>query len=95
MFAFENADDLSDLRDHTGHQTFGRLVQQNDLGLQHHRARDREHLLLAPRERAAGLITALGQDRKVFIHLVQQLFFPGLGYSPTIEAGAEVLEHRQ
>src|SRR6185436_3088577 len=37
-FAVQGVDDLPDLRDHARHQPFGRLVEQDDLGLQHHGA---------------------------------------------------------
>ena len=57
----QHVDDLADLRHHARHQSFRRLVEQDDLGLQHHGARDRQHLLLAARERAAGLVASLGQ----------------------------------
>src|SRR2546429_438849 len=45
----EDVDDLPDLRDHPRHEALGRLVQQDDARLQHHRAGDGEHLLLASR----------------------------------------------
>src|SRR4029077_9177926 len=51
----QDADDLQNLRHHARHQPFGRLVQQDDLGLQHHRPGDRQHLLLTPRQRTAEL----------------------------------------
>src|SRR5476651_2128845 len=57
--AMQRIDDLVNLRDHARHQPFGRLVEQDDLGLQHHGARNRQHLLLAARQRAAGLALAL------------------------------------
>src|ERR1700674_6113384 len=38
----EHVDDLPDLRHHARHQDFGRLVEQDDLRLQHHRPGDRE-----------------------------------------------------
>src|SRR5207244_502414 len=56
----EDVDDLADLRDHPRHQSLGRLVQQDDARLQHHGAGDGEHLLLAPRQRAARLAPPLG-----------------------------------
>src|SRR5438105_7631402 len=43
----QHADDVADLRDHARHETFRRLVQQDDARLQHHRASDGQHLLLA------------------------------------------------
>src|SRR5436305_15301645 len=45
--AVEHVDDLPDLGNHARHQAFGRLVQEDDLWLEHHRAGDGEHLLLA------------------------------------------------
>src|ERR1051326_5123402 len=45
--AMQRIDNLVNLRDHARHQPFGRLVEQDDLGLQHHGPRDGEHLLLA------------------------------------------------
>src|SRR5438128_3131290 len=91
----QHADDLADLGDHAGHQAFGRLVQQNYLGFEHHRAGDREHLLLAARERAARLIAALGQHREILVDLVQQIRLAGLGDAAAIETGAQVFRHRQ
>src|SRR5258708_4130940 len=44
--AMQRIDDLVNLRDHARHQPFGRLVEQDDLGFEHHGARDGEHLLL-------------------------------------------------
>src|SRR6266851_320170 len=43
----EHVDDRVDLRYHARHQPFRRLVEQDDLGLEHHGAGDGEHLLLA------------------------------------------------
>src|SRR5215831_3020407 len=57
--------DLPDLGHHARHESLGRLVEQDDLGLEHHRAGDGEHLLLAARQRAAGLVTALREHREV------------------------------
>src|SRR4029079_4237848 len=39
-FLVQRRDDLADLRDHARHQPFGGLVEQDDLGLQHHGAGD-------------------------------------------------------
>src|SRR5471030_2758324 len=36
-FVMQRIDDLVNLRDHARHQPFGRLVEQDDLRLQHHR----------------------------------------------------------
>src|SRR6266849_7618037 len=57
--------DLLDLRDHARHEPLRRLVEQDDLRLEHHRAGDGEHLLLAARERSTGLVAPLSQDGKV------------------------------
>ena len=71
-FVVQHLDDLADLRDHARHQPLGRLVEQDDLGLEHHGAGDRQHLLLAARQRAAGLVAPLGQHREEGVDLVEQ-----------------------
>jgi hypothetical protein len=76
-----------------GHQPFGRLVEQDDFRLQHHGARDRQHLLLAARQCAAGLIAALAQHRKEFEHLLEQRSFTLFGYAAAVEPGAQVFHH--
>ena len=91
----QHVDDLPDLRHHARHQAFGRLVEQDDLRLQHHGARDGEHLLLAARQRAAGLIAPLRQDRKVGEHLVEQRPALVLGDAVAVETGAQVFHHRE
>src|SRR5215510_3318716 len=93
--AVERVDDLLDLRDHPRHQPLGRLVEQDDLGLEHHRPGDREHLLLAARQGAAGLVAALLQDRKVGVDLVEQRVAAGRRHARTVEPGPEILEHRE
>src|SRR5437870_7935887 len=47
--AVEHADDLVDLPHHARHEPLRRLVEEDDLGLEHHGARDGEQLLLAAR----------------------------------------------
>ena len=86
-------DDLLDLRDHARHQAFGRLVEQDDLRLQHHGAGDGEHLLLAARQRAAGLAAALRQHRKIGKDLVEQRLTLVFGDPVAVEAGAQVFHH--
>ena len=90
----QDVDDVLDLGDHSRHQAFGWLVEQDDLGLQHHGAGDRQHLLLAARQRAAGLIAPLGQHRKIGEYLVEQrpLFF--FRYAVAVEPDAQVLHDR-
>src|SRR5262245_32763618 len=53
-----------DLVHHQRRQALGRLVHQQELRLAYQRAADRQHLLLAARQRPAGLPPALGQTRK-------------------------------
>ena len=89
----QRADDLADLRDHARHQPLGRLVEQDDLRLQHHRPGDRQHLLLAARQRAAGLVAPLGEDREIGVDLVEQLGLFRLADAAPVEPGAQVLEH--
>ena len=91
----QHLDDLPDLRNHARHQPFGGLVQQDDLGLEHHRPGDGEHLLLASRQRAAGLIAPLGQHREISEGLVEQLLLSRFGHAVAIEAGAQILHDRQ
>ena len=78
-----------------GIKPFGRLVEQDDLRLQHHGARDGEHLLLAARQRAAGLIAPFRQHREIGEHLVEQRAALVLGNAVAVEAGAQVLHHRE
>src|SRR5262249_24311604 len=89
----EHADDLADLRDHAGHQSLGRLIEQDDLGLEHHGARDREHLLLAARQRTSGLAAPLRENRKILVDLLQQLLLACLGDATAVEADPQVLCH--
>jgi hypothetical protein len=91
----QHRDDLADLRDHPRHQALGRLVEQDDLGLEHHRPGDGEHLLLAARQRFAGLIAPFGQDREILVDLVQQLPLAHRADAMPIEAGGEVFGDRQ
>src|SRR2546427_11148573 len=87
--------DLLDLGDHPGHEPFGGLVEQDDLRLEHHRARDGEHLLLAARQRPARLTAPLSQDREVAVDLLEQLLAALRRDSGPVEPRAEILEHRQ
>src|ERR1700746_3715749 len=89
----QHLDDLPDLRSHARHQPFGGLVEQDDLGLEHHRAGDGKHLLLASRQRAAGLIAPLGQHREISEGLVAQLLLSRFGDAVAIESGAQVINN--
>ena len=55
------------------------LVEHDELRITHQATPDREHLLLAARERPGGLMPALGQDRKHCIDTVEIAFAPGMG----------------
>src|SRR5215469_17273213 len=60
IVAVEHVDDSPDFAHHPRHQALGRLVEQNDFRLEHHRAGNRQHLLLATRKRASSLMAAFG-----------------------------------
>jgi hypothetical protein len=94
-FAVQRIDDGVDLRHHARHQPFGRLVEQDDLRLEHHGARDCEHLLLAARQRAAGLISPLRQHGKESEHFVEQRLPLVFGDALPVEAGTQVFHHRK
>ena len=91
----EHVDDPQDFGHHPGHQSLGRLIQQDNLRLQHHCARNGEHLLLATGERAAGLVAALGQYREIAVDLIQQFGLSSLAHTVAIEPRAEILGDRQ
>src|SRR6478672_11740050 len=93
--AMQRIDDLVDLRDHARHQAFGRLVEQDDLRLQHHRACDGKHLLFAAGQRAAGLVAPLAEHREISEHLVEQFLLARVGDAGAVEAGAKVFQHRE
>src|SRR5438132_8154697 len=89
----QHVDDLPDLGDHAWHQALRRLVEQDDLGLERHRTRDGEHLLLAARERAARLVAPLSQDGEARVDFVEELSAPRLGHPLAVQPGSEVLHH--
>ena len=55
---------LRDFLDHLGRKAERGFVEQQNLRICHQRPADREHLLLAARERPGGLAKALVQSRK-------------------------------
>src|SRR6185312_5386197 len=79
-----------DLRHEQRHDAFGRLIQDDQLWTHHQAARDSQHLLLATRQRIAGLLDALLQARETGEHI---LFL--LGGALTGQPDAEVLHNRQ
>src|SRR5581483_11557646 len=54
--AVQLADHVEDLLDDEGGEAQRGLIEQQELGPAHQRAGDRQHLLLAPRQRAAALV---------------------------------------
>src|SRR6266852_4835769 len=93
--AVQDVDDLVDLRDHARHEPFRRLVEENDLGLEHHGPRDGQHLLLPARQRAPRLAAPLSEHGEGGVHLVEQILPLGVGDSRAVEPRAEVLHHAQ
>ena len=56
--------DLLQVLHHHRRKAFGRLVHQDQLGIDHQRAGDREHLPLAAGKLAAAMVPALGKSRE-------------------------------
>src|SRR4051794_24811160 len=83
---------LVDAVDDDGREPERRLVEQQQLGLRHKRAPDREHLLLAARHRPALLALALLQAREQGVHAVEVLA-DALRVAARERAHLEVLEH--
>ncbi len=67
----DRSEDAEDLAHDQGRQTQRRLVEQQEPRTQHQRARHREHLLLAARERPGRLVPALPEHRKVAEHALE------------------------
>ena len=93
--SLQNLDDLSNLRDHARHQPLSGLIKQDDLGLEHHRPGDGEHLLLAAGERAAGLVAPLRQNWEIGEGFFQQPLLSPFRYAVAIETRAQILHHRE
>src|SRR5262249_41729315 len=89
--AMQSVDDAADLRHEPRHQAFGGFIEQDDLGLEHHRAADRQHLLLAAGKRTAGLPASLAEAWKEREQLIEQGSLLGLRNPGAIEARAQVL----
>ena len=66
------AHDLLDALHQLGREAFGRLVHQDQRRVGHQGAPDRQHLLLAAAERAAGIVEPLGELRKLGQHGVER-----------------------
>src|SRR5580765_8089158 len=82
-----------DLLAHQRRQALGRLVEDQQVGIGHERASDREHLLLAAGELIAEVVHAPSELREEREHLVER---PRVGRSATVcGKGDEVLPHAE
>ena len=63
-FLAETQQHLLDLRHDHGRKTLGRLIHDQELGIRHQCARNRQHLLLAAGELRAAVVSTLGQARE-------------------------------
>src|SRR6266478_2700518 len=90
LLLVDRSHDAEDLAHHQGGQAERRLVEQEQAGARHERPRDRQHLLLAPRERARLLPAALGEDREIPVDLLVVLAEARL-LPPRVGSEAEVL----
>ena len=89
--ALVDAVDLApDLRNQARHDAFGRLVEDDQLRPHHQAARDREHLLLAARQRDGRLLQALLETREAGEHIVF-----AFGVALAGDADAQVFQHRK
>ena len=66
--AVDRGDQFEHAIDEERRQAHGRLVHAEQARAAHQRARHRDHLLLAARQRAGALIEPLGDARKQFQH---------------------------
>ena len=73
LLFIHGAQDLEQLPDDERREAERGLVEQHEARPQHQRARHREHLLLAARERARLLRPTLPQPRKIFEDALQVL----------------------
>src|SRR4029079_16839013 len=92
LAGIELADDLEDLLHDQGSEAERWLIEQEQAGPRHQRAGDRQHLLLAARERAAALGLALvenGEDLEGAGEILLEI--PGIGAGRT---HLQVFEHR-
>src|SRR5581483_4520368 len=71
-----------------------RFVEEKTARTRHERAADREHLLLAARERSAFLPHALAEPRKELGHVLDRLLHRR-AIAMEIRAELEVLAHRE
>src|SRR5262249_48273294 len=67
LLAHDPLERRDQLLDDDGREAFERLVEQDDARIEHERAPDREHLLLAAGELVAEIAAAFGEARKQLI----------------------------
>src|SRR2546426_4287641 len=90
--AADAVDGLEDLLDDPGPESLRRLVEEEKIGLGHEATPERQHLLLAPGERASELAAPLPEHGKKREHGLQTLGTPG-PRGGAIGAHLEVLHH--
>ncbi len=91
LLAVERLDRLEDLAGNERCQPERRLIEQQEARAPHQGAGDRQHLLLAPRERAAALLDALleaGKQRKDALDIGREVAGAGGG-----RAHLQILHH--
>ena len=89
----EPADQGEHLLDQDRREAERRLVQDQELGLAHQAAADRQHLLLAARQRAGGLDEPLAEPWKDRQYVVEVL--RPRGAAAAVAAELEILAHRE
>ena len=82
----------ADLLDEFRRKPLGRLVDDDEIRVAHQRAAHREHLLLAARQHAGGIVLALGEIGKQREHVLE---FPAPDDAGALQPKLEVLLHRQ
>ena len=89
-FAAKILEGLRDVPDDDGREPFGRLVEEQEVGVRHQGAADGEHLLLAAREVLAGMRLARREPREEREDAIE---VPASG-SP-VRRHLQVLQHRE
>src|SRR5436190_10267569 len=92
-FLLQGQDHVDHLLDDQRRDAFARLVEEDEVGVAHQRARDRQHLLLAAAHAAAGTV---GHRREVGKQRVQLVLGPGRrAVARRLTRDREVLAHAQ
>src|SRR5215471_2735260 len=86
------AQQLGGALDHLRRETFGRLVDHDQVGIAHQRAADRKHLLLTAREDAGRSVAAIAQGGK---QLIGVLHAPARRIAVRLDAELEILLGRE